>query len=322
MKRQDAKDARNVGMIEIRPFEKADQPALETLWSRVFADDPPWNQPAVLIASKLRLQPELLLVGILEGRVIGGVMAGFDGVRGWIYHLAVDPGVRRRGIGRQLVHAAESGLRKLGCAKVNLQVRATNPDIVAFYRTLGYQVEERVSMGRRLADVDPTTTLTVREFRDGDEGALYAVFHSAVHGVAVRDYTPEQLAAWAPDLAELTPCTEKIRALRPFVVEDDGRIVGYADLQPSGYIDHFYVAGADARHGVGRALIQRIHARAAELQLTQLFADVSVTAEGFFERFGFRVVERKLAEVRGARLPNARMVKDLAPRGDIEGRGG
>lgn len=137
-------------MIEIRPFEKPDQPALETLWSRVFSDDPPWNHPSVLIASKLKVQPELLLVGVLDGRLVGAVMAGFDGVRGWIYHLAVQPDMRRHGIGRALVQAAESGLRKLGCPKVNLQVRTTNPDVVAFYRKLGYGVEERVSMGRRL----------------------------------------------------------------------------------------------------------------------------------------------------------------------------
>ena len=154
----------------------------------------------------------------------------------------------------------------------------------------------------------------VRDFREGDEEALYAVFHSAVHALAVPDYTPEQLAAWAPDIPELTGWTEKMRALRPFVAEDDRRIVGYADLQPSGYIDHFYVSAAGARRGVGRALMQRIHARAAELQLPQLFADVSLTAEPFFERFGFRLVERKLAEVRGARLQNARMLKDLAAR--------
>jgi ribosomal protein S18 acetylase RimI-like enzyme len=137
-------------MIDIRPFEMSDQPALEMLWAGVFADDPPWNHPAVLIASKLTVQPELLLVAILDGRLVGAVMAGFDGVRGWIYHLAVEPDVRRRGIGRRLIRAAESGLSKLGCPKVNLQVRASNPDVVEFYRTLGYQVEERVSMGRRL----------------------------------------------------------------------------------------------------------------------------------------------------------------------------
>jgi ribosomal protein S18 acetylase RimI-like enzyme len=136
--------------VTIRPFRPVDRPALEQLWGRVFADDPPWNAPALLIERKLTVQPELLLVGVLDDALVGAVMAGFDGVRGWIYHLAVAPEVRRRGIATLLVRAAESGLRKLGCAKVNLQVRATNADVVAFYRGLGYSVEERVSMGRRL----------------------------------------------------------------------------------------------------------------------------------------------------------------------------
>ena len=140
----------SIPSVTIRPFQAADGPALEQLWGRVFADDPPWNAPAVMIENKLRVQPELLLVGVLDEVLVGAVMAGFDGVRGWIYHLAVAPEARRRGIATRLVRAAESGLRKLGCAKVNLQVRATNADVVAFYRTLGYAIEERVSMGRRL----------------------------------------------------------------------------------------------------------------------------------------------------------------------------
>ncbi|MES1209731.1 MAG: GNAT family N-acetyltransferase [Pseudomonadota bacterium] len=163
--------------------------------------------------------------------------------------------------------------------------------------------------------------IEVREFREGDEAALYGVFYSAVHTLAAREYTPEQLGAWAPERPELTRWTDKMRSLRPFVVEGDGLVVGYADVQPSGYIDHFYVAGAAARRGVGRALMQRIHARAGELRLGQLFADVSLTAEPFFERFGFRVVERKLAEVHGARLLNARMVKDLTARSPTLQRG-
>ena len=77
-------------------------------------------------------------------------MAGFDGVRGWIYHLAVSPESRRRGVGTQLVRAAETGLSKLGCPKVNIQVRASNDEVIAFYKGLGFAVEERVSMGRRL----------------------------------------------------------------------------------------------------------------------------------------------------------------------------
>jgi len=138
--------------ITIRPFEPADRAALEELWSRVFADDPPRNAPSLLIDSKLKVQPELLLVGLVDATLVGAVVAGFDGVRGWLYHLAVSPAWRRRGFATALVRAAEHELLRLGCPKVNLQVRAENAAVVAFYRRLGYESEERVSMGRRLGD--------------------------------------------------------------------------------------------------------------------------------------------------------------------------
>jgi ribosomal protein S18 acetylase RimI-like enzyme len=134
----------------VRSFRSADTQALRALWARVFPDDPPANAPEIMIENKLKVQPELLLVGELGGAIVGAVMAGFDGVRGWIYHLAVSPEHRRRGFATRLVRAAEDGLRALGCPKVNLQVRVSNEQVVAFYRRLGYQVEERVSMGRRL----------------------------------------------------------------------------------------------------------------------------------------------------------------------------
>jgi ribosomal protein S18 acetylase RimI-like enzyme len=136
--------------LAIRPFVPADQPALEELWGRVFADDPPWNAPAIMIAAELKVQPELLLVAVLDEELVGAVMAGYDGVRGWIHHLAVAPESRRRGIATRLVRAAVSGLHELGCPKVNLQIRAANADVVAFYQSLGFAIEERVSMGRRL----------------------------------------------------------------------------------------------------------------------------------------------------------------------------
>jgi ribosomal protein S18 acetylase RimI-like enzyme len=131
----------------IRPFRPADREPLDELWTRVFPDDPTWNAPAVIIENKLKVQPELLLVGELDGTIVGALMAGFDGVRGWLYHLAVAPEFRRRGFATGLVRAAEDRLRRLGCRKVNLQVRPMNHEVVAFYRSLGYEVEERVSMG-------------------------------------------------------------------------------------------------------------------------------------------------------------------------------
>lgn len=136
--------------LSVRPFQHGEREALQRLWARVFPDDPPWNAPEVMIENKLKVQPELLLVGKVDGTLVGAVIAGFDGVRGWIYHLAIAPEYRRRGFATQLVRAAEDGLRRLGCPKVNLQVRAVNHEVVAFYRSIGYEIEERVSMGRRL----------------------------------------------------------------------------------------------------------------------------------------------------------------------------
>lgn len=142
------------GNLHVRPYVAADRPALEALWSAVFPDDPPWNAPAAMIDQKLAVQPDLLLVAEQDGQLVGAVIAGFDGVRGWVYHLAVAPEVRRRGIATRLIRAAEAGLRGLGCLKVNLQVRESRREVVEFYRTLGFVVEERVSMGRRLDDAD------------------------------------------------------------------------------------------------------------------------------------------------------------------------
>ncbi len=136
----------------IRPYRPEDRESLVSLWGRVFADDPPRNAPDRMIENKLRVQPELLLVAEDDGSIIGAVMAGFDGTRGWMYHLAVTPERRSQGIGASLMRAAEDGLRKLGCPKVNLQVRATNDRVIAFYRKLGYEVEQRASLGKVLEE--------------------------------------------------------------------------------------------------------------------------------------------------------------------------
>jgi ribosomal protein S18 acetylase RimI-like enzyme len=136
--------------VEIRPYASDDHPQVVALWKAVFPDDPPWNEPASMIRRKLTVQPELFLVGHVNGRIVAAVMAGFDGVRGWIHHLAVHAEYRRKGIATILMRAAEQGLEALGCPKVNLQVRATNTAVISFYRSLGYDVEERASLGKRL----------------------------------------------------------------------------------------------------------------------------------------------------------------------------
>ena len=125
---------------------------VRALWNEAFPDDPPWNAADVAIPAKIAIQPDLMLVAVERGRVIGSVMAGYDGHRGWLNQVAVLNSHRRRGVGTALVREAEKRLCALGCKKINLQVRATNVAVVDFYRRLGYETEERVSMGKRFAD--------------------------------------------------------------------------------------------------------------------------------------------------------------------------
>jgi len=136
-------------ILEIRPFGDDDQTAVVKLWRVCFPDDPPHNDPDTVIERKRLVQPELFLVGLLDGWVVCTVIGGYDGYRGWVYHLATAPEHRREGFGRQMMNAVEGRLAEIGCPKLNLQVRATNEAVVAFYRALGYRVEDRVSLGKR-----------------------------------------------------------------------------------------------------------------------------------------------------------------------------
>jgi putative acetyltransferase len=155
--------------------------------------------------------------------------------------------------------------------------------------------------------------VSLRRFKFGDEPALFRVFHSAVRIVAARHYTHAQVVAWAPD--DLNPALwcARVQGIAPFVVEVDNEIVGYADVQANGYMDHFFFSGWHQGLGIGAMLMQTIHAEAAALGIHQLTSDVSRTAEPFFSRYGFAVVERRFPERRGVVIPNAFMQKVLAP---------
>jgi len=121
---------------------------VRALWEEAFPNPKPWNAPEYMVSAKLAAQPELFIVAVDGDRVIGSAMAGYDGNRGWLYLIAVLEGHRRRGIGSALVHDAERRLLGLGCAKINLQVQSSNADVSDFYKRLGYEVEERISMGK------------------------------------------------------------------------------------------------------------------------------------------------------------------------------
>ncbi len=152
--------------------------------------------------------------------------------------------------------------------------------------------------------------MIIRRFVDTDAPALWRVFFSAVREIACADYSPEQVAVWAPDERDPDAWATRMQGLQPFVAcDDDGVPCGYADLQADGYIDHFFVAGWAARRGVGSALMRRLHQEAALRGLTSMYAHVSLTARPFFETFGFEVVDAREVDVRGVRLRNFLMRK-------------
>jgi len=158
-------------------------------------------------------------------------------------------------------------------------------------------------------------TVHLRSFQPGDEAALRALFHASVHGLASAHYSPAQLNAWAPPVHDAAQWAERLRANQPFValVDSPGApaIAGFADLQPTGYIDMFFVAPEFARRGVARALMAHLHAQAAQRGIHRLHADVSLAAEPFFTASGFTVLARQEAQRQGIVLHNARMAKVL-----------
>ncbi len=140
--------------ISIRCFDAADTDEVIALWLDAFPEyrdaSRPQRNPHLSIANKLATQPELFFVAVQRARVIGTVLAGYDGHRGWLYSLAVDASLRRQGIGARLVLHAEAALAMRGCPKVNLQVLSAKGDVRSFYEALGYRMDEVVSLGKRL----------------------------------------------------------------------------------------------------------------------------------------------------------------------------
>ena len=143
------------GAVVLREYGHRDRHEVAALWGRVFPGEPQRNAPRRVIDEKALMKDGLFFVAVLDSHVVGTVMAGYDGHRGWIYRLAVLPEYRGKGIATGLMRKAEAALVACGCAKVNLQVRESNETAVGFYRSLGYEVEERVSLGRVLETAIP-----------------------------------------------------------------------------------------------------------------------------------------------------------------------
>ena len=137
--------------FEITEFEnKKHRDQVVSLWEAVFGYETSHNSPGLVIDKKIKFNDGLFFVAIDNDNVIGTVMAGYDGHRGWIYSIAVLPDCRKKGLGSALLSFAEERLTEKGCMKINLQIMDGNEFVEAFYHSNGYKTEKRISMGKRI----------------------------------------------------------------------------------------------------------------------------------------------------------------------------
>ena len=135
----------------IRPFENDDRQTVIQLWRRCGLVVP-WNDPEADIDRKLRVDPELFVVGIAGSRLVATAMGGYDGHRGSLYYLAVDAEQQGRGYGRKIADYIADLLEQRGCPKLNIMVRSSNTRMIDFYHRLGFKTDEVVCLGKRLIE--------------------------------------------------------------------------------------------------------------------------------------------------------------------------
>jgi ribosomal protein S18 acetylase RimI-like enzyme len=133
----------------IIPYSNQYQTAVINLWQQCRLIVPS-NDPIEDIRKKREFQPTLFFIALLHDQVIGSIMVGYEGHRGWINYLAVLPSFQNQGYGKLLINKAITELRILGCVKVNLQIRPDNLPVIKFYQHLGFKQEDRINMSLRL----------------------------------------------------------------------------------------------------------------------------------------------------------------------------
>ncbi|MEU4556969.1 GNAT family N-acetyltransferase [Actinoplanes sp. NPDC023936] len=163
------------------------------------------------------------------------------------------------------------------------------------------------------SDPRPPGNLVIRRYQAADAGDTWQVFRAAVHGTASRDYTAEQIEAWAPPTVDEARWHERRSAATTYVACLDGRVVGFSDLTGDGLLDMLFVHPDAGGRGVARALVNHILRAAAAAGHRRLYVHASLTARPAFERFGFAVDATRLAEIRGQRLRNFDMSIAVKP---------
>lgn len=162
---------------------------------------------------------------------------------------------------------------------------------------------------KREANIYRPAPITIRQLQDGEEKQLWKIFFHTIRHVNLGDYSQAQVEAWAPDVYKAEEWSQRIQKISPFVATIDDFIVGYADIQSDGYIDHFYCHHAYQGIGVGKQLISQLFNTARANNTDRLYTHASITAKPFFEHYGFQLVKSQQVDTRGQTLTNFVMEK-------------
>ncbi|MGR5146912.1 GNAT family N-acetyltransferase [Photobacterium alginatilyticum] len=151
--------------------------------------------------------------------------------------------------------------------------------------------------------------IKIRSYERRDAHVTWDLKFQTIRNINIRDYSSEQVAAWAPANFDMDVWLKRVDDMKPFIAEINGQVVGFADLQQDGYIDHFFCHADYQGIGVGRALMEHIFSTGRTNGVSRYYSAVSLTARPFYERYGFRVVKEQLMEVNGLLLTNFVMEK-------------
>lgn len=157
--------------------------------------------------------------------------------------------------------------------------------------------------------------MDIRRYTETDIHPIVSLFYETVHSVNAKDYSTEQLHAWAPvdeiD-ARLTSWKQSLRHNIAYVAEINGQIVGFSDMTHHGHLDRLFTHKDFQGQGIASALVTMLESEARKLGITEMDTDASITAKPFFERHGFQVLKSQSVERRNVKLMNYKMVKKLA----------
>ncbi|MFN6461902.1 MAG: GNAT family N-acetyltransferase [Nostoc sp. DedVER02] len=151
--------------------------------------------------------------------------------------------------------------------------------------------------------------LRIYEIADTEE--IMKLFYDTIHEVNIHDYTKEQVDAWASANMDIDLWIKSLGSKFTYVAEEQGRIIGFGELEANGHIDRFYCHKDFQRKGVGKKILEQLESKAKTLGIEKLFTEASITAKPFFENQNFTVVKQQEVERRGQKLINFIMEKSI-----------